>query len=518
DVSGVNLALRFYPDDQPTNGCSSGTCSEDACSDTVVPLAPVTAAAAPIDTQEQALFAALDARSPGGGTPSRVALGGAALAAERRALTNPRDRNVVIFVTDGQPTQCGTNEGDIQDEAGEAFDFYNVLTYAIGLEGVSQAFMDGIAEQGGTGSAFFISNNSTVEQQLLNALLAIQGTPIECNLNLPDINVDPFDPGSTVVTLEPGDGSIAELVQVSDVSQCAMGDWYFDDPVQPTVVTLCPTRCATANNPPSTCTGVGEFESPIDATCYLHDTTGRTFADAEALCEAWGGEVASITSFREQGFLERESGISTETWIGLRDEATEGIFQWTNRDAFSFENWDGGQPNGSTTQNCVAYLNGGVWHDRECTNSYQTLCERKASRSGIKVHLGCANGFTPSTFTEVYEATCPEGQGPQWGFFTYTSTAPAGSSIVFEARGAQTQVDLAAATYQPVATSQSTPVDTTNCALTGPAPTCPVNLFTTLTDVNDEPFLELRATLNPDQRFTPTLSNWQITYTCVPNQ
>jgi hypothetical protein len=123
----------------------------------------------------------------------------------------------------------------------------------------------------------------------------------------------------------------------------------------------------------------------------------------------------------------------------------------------------------------------------------------------------------PSTTTVLYEGVCPAGTKAQWGFFTYDTTTPATSNVTFRARTAQTQAGLASATYIDLPTAQSTPTDTQVCALSGPAPDCPVDLYNTFGSPDNKfPWLELEIGLNPVTGGYCTVNDWQITYSCPP--
>ena len=125
--------------------------------------------------------------------------------------------------------------------------------------------------------------------------------------------------------------------------------------------------------------------------------------------------------------------------------------------------------------------------------------------------------LAPSTYTQIYQATCPAGQGPQWGYLAYDSITPGDSTLRFRARVAKTQADLTTATWTTLATL---PPDPDSCPVSGPAP-CPKSLYNTFGATQAKyPFLELEITLTPttDKQFGPTVNSWNVAYSCPFNQ
>src|SRR4029453_15748108 len=100
---------------------------------------------------------------------------------------------------------------------------------------------------------------------------------------------------------------------------------------------------------------------------------------------------------------------------------------------------------------------------------------------------------------------------------------PGDSSVLFQMRTANTLTDRAMASWMDLAV---VPTDPAVCTPTGPAPKCPIDLYqelsqnlTTLSNTRLR-FVEVGVTLNPtsNSRFSPTLNDWKITYSCQANQ
>jgi hypothetical protein len=235
------VALRFYP----RNGCDESSCNINACATPDVPVGPLTAAPAPGDTQENALITAIDFTDPGGATPTAAALQGAIQFSTQYSQQNPDQKAVVILVTDGEPNGCGEDIGFISNiAAGGLVD--GVPTYTIGLQGSNEGQMAQIAQAGG-GSSFIIGNGNTT-QDLLTALQAIQGEQLACEYAVPlPSNGQPLNPQLVNVKFTPSGGMEQTLGNVADASACGTGmNWYYDDPMNPTTIFLCPAACDAA--------------------------------------------------------------------------------------------------------------------------------------------------------------------------------------------------------------------------------------------------------------------------------
>jgi hypothetical protein len=244
-TAGLRVALRFFPE----GDCSNGACDVNVCSLPEVALAALTADAAPMDAQEDALVSAVKGKSTavGGGTPLSAALGGAEKWAVAHQAAHPGEKTVVVLVTDGTPNGCDENVNHIAKLASDAYVAGEVLTYAVGLVGSNQSDMDTIAIAGQTTQGFFIGNGNA-EADLLAALQSIQGSQVACEFAMPDKTDtgEMIDPGLVNVVYTPGSGGEkVTFGQVMSPADCgsSKGAWYYDDPVKPTTITLCPSTC-----------------------------------------------------------------------------------------------------------------------------------------------------------------------------------------------------------------------------------------------------------------------------------
>jgi len=250
DSAGLNVALRFFPDDQPVAGCNEIACDANACAAPLVDVGELNDQPAYADPHQKALVDAVNSRSPGGETPMYPALAGATQWTVAQA--DPANkRSVVILVTDGEPNGCNEDPSAIAALAGDAYAQAEVLTYAIGMPGSNLAQLDQIAQLGGTGQAFVVA--SGVNTDLQKALEKIRTVELACTFPVPTSEQvgKEVEPGEVNVTYASGGGDPQTIPQVANAGACgADGGWYYDNASAPTEITLCPATCDVVKNDP----------------------------------------------------------------------------------------------------------------------------------------------------------------------------------------------------------------------------------------------------------------------------
>jgi len=265
-AADLGVALRFFPHDSPAPGCSGGmqaVCDEQACSQVLVDMGTLQAAAG--DPHETALVSAVDGAGPpvtGGGnqgTPIYAALSGALIWATAYQDAHPEQRTIVVFVTDGEPNGCNEDFDDISALASDALADSGVRTYMIGLTdvnggGVNQQDMDQVADAGGTNNAIFISDGASATQELIDAFNSIRGMALACDFEVPDSTISgmAIDPHLINVNYTPGAGAVVPLGIVGSADDCGqLQAWYYDNPITPTRIILCPAACDTVSADPN---------------------------------------------------------------------------------------------------------------------------------------------------------------------------------------------------------------------------------------------------------------------------
>jgi hypothetical protein len=244
------------------NGFALGNCSAalttstctlaDSCaaSDYAKPAVPIGV----LPGSAAGLIAALNAKSPNGNTPTSAALQGAIDQAKAYAMANPTHKVVAVFATDGMPTECDTNQNDINAiaQAG-ANGSPSIKTYVIGVfaqneQSMAKPNLDAIAQAGGTNQAFIVTANSNTAQAFLAAMNQIRAASLPCEFFLPKPDGGIPDYDKVNVTFTAGNKNVTVVPYVGDPSKCdpQKGGWYYDvDPMKgtPTKVMLCPATC-----------------------------------------------------------------------------------------------------------------------------------------------------------------------------------------------------------------------------------------------------------------------------------
>ena len=289
-ASGLNVALEFfgYSAFGTADGCynNAAECgSPTKCANAYVPLGALTAQPAPADAQELKLVQSFNQAQlqPGGQTPALLAFQGCQQWAAGYSAGHPNEKQVCILVTDGEPNDCGAATGPFVTAAASGYASHGVLSYGIGIVGANPVILDAIAVAG-HGQAYYVGN-ANMTQDLINALNAIKGQALSCDLPLPG---GTYNPADATVSYQPGNGgSPVVLAQVASAASCGpSGGWYLDNPNNPTKITLCPVTCNTVK---ADLTGSVELYLPCPGN--MHVTTYRELYEADCpdgLTPQWG--------------------------------------------------------------------------------------------------------------------------------------------------------------------------------------------------------------------------------------
>ena len=218
--------------------------------------------AVPVSVDHEPVIQSLDAREPTGETPTASALRGACTYASDWKRQHPGRGVVILLVTDGKPeapVSCASGGccPTIDDAEAAALacsnQAPNVPTYVLGV-GPELDLLNRIATAGGTKRAYLVGNED-VAANVLAALSTIRGdAAIPCTLEIPEpprgdtidlAAVNLFAGLSGVECLSP-------IYHVTDAMGCGQdGGWYYDDPVAPSAVELCPASCESVSRPGS---------------------------------------------------------------------------------------------------------------------------------------------------------------------------------------------------------------------------------------------------------------------------
>lgn len=196
----------------------------------------------PLPTHEAQLKASLDATELKSGTPTRPALRGALEHAKDWSDQHPGHNVVVVLATDGEPSGCSSNVGNVSAAAAEYATDHGIKTYVIGI-GPEVMNMDAIAAAGGTGTAFSVAG-ATAAQDFVAAMNEIRTVAIACEYKIPmPEGGGTIDYGKVNLRFTAGDGTQTNVPYVGGEGQCGSGGWYYDDPTKPTLIRVCPETC-----------------------------------------------------------------------------------------------------------------------------------------------------------------------------------------------------------------------------------------------------------------------------------
>ena len=111
-----------------------------------------------------------------------------------------------------------------------------------------------------------------------------------------------------------------------------------------------------------------------DWTCYwLGSAETKTWQDARAFCESWGGSLVTLSSLEEYTVFQNR--ISVATWVGAKFDSARESASWINGETWSNEPWSNVQtePEGA----CVA-IDGvaGALTRVPCDEALGFICER----------------------------------------------------------------------------------------------------------------------------------------------
>jgi hypothetical protein len=278
----LSVAIQYF---HPKNvGSSPNECDGSGHSTPAVALGALPAVASSIASS-------LLGTGPTGKTPTVGALTGGTKYCSDYEAANPGKKCAVVLVTDGQPNGCGLSSQCADGGGNECVDpksasiltpiaahahddpMHSVVTFTVGMSGVTPdgfKLLDAIAVAGGSdctpGEAGHETCNVTSSGQ--DGLLAALDT-IRKSVQVTSTSSQSVTTTSTVTTTlacewsipKPSDGqtfdknlvnieysiagSSTPLGNVATAADCATstGGWYYDDPVSPEKIMVCPDTC-----------------------------------------------------------------------------------------------------------------------------------------------------------------------------------------------------------------------------------------------------------------------------------
>ena len=108
-------------------------------------------------------------------------------------------------------------------------------------------------------------------------------------------------------------------------------------------------------------------------------STPINWLDAQSSCAIWGGDLTSITTERENNYLNTLITSSVgNCWIGLNDRDVEGMYTWIDGTAFTQPNFITTMSNNENNEayDCVQIINDADWESVSCASTLTSfICE-----------------------------------------------------------------------------------------------------------------------------------------------
>ena len=126
--------------------------------------------------------------------------------------------------------------------------------------------------------------------------------------------------------------------------------------------------------------------SPLVPNALDHTivSTQQSWQAAQATCAGMGKQLAvAYTAYdyaNLASWLEASSSLlfgSALVWIGARDIAVEGVWQWVDGAPVTYFEWGTGQPGDPGNEDCLALFKeatGWRWIDSACASSFKAVC------------------------------------------------------------------------------------------------------------------------------------------------
>ncbi|CAI5655366.1 unnamed protein product [Oreochromis niloticus] len=118
----------------------------------------------------------------------------------------------------------------------------------------------------------------------------------------------------------------------------------------------------------------------FSGSCYFPSVRSGTWGEARQDCRGKGADLVVIKNSEEQNFL--ATIINDNTWIGLTDHGTEGLWKWVDGTPLTLANWAKNEPNNGGSrhgeEDCVHIRaeDQRTWNDISCTAAMKWICKK----------------------------------------------------------------------------------------------------------------------------------------------
>jgi hypothetical protein len=239
----LGIGLAYFEQTDPTTFDTS--CRVQDYSTPEVEIAPLSEPG-----QVQKLIDSLHKHAPTGLTPTGPALQGALDHAKAYAMSHPGKPTMVVLATDGIPTKCmpaeAYNIGSMV--AGPAFQGVPSIRTFVVAAAPDLGSLGAISKAGGTGAPVVVTDPKTTSDQIKTAFNRLSRTNFACAYPIPAGGEGGrTDPAQVNVVITPTGEGPKKLPLFKSADGCGDG-WYYDNPMNPMSIQLCPDTCASLFN------------------------------------------------------------------------------------------------------------------------------------------------------------------------------------------------------------------------------------------------------------------------------
>ncbi|XP_057700448.1 type-2 ice-structuring protein-like [Corythoichthys intestinalis] len=110
--------------------------------------------------------------------------------------------------------------------------------------------------------------------------------------------------------------------------------------------------------------------------CFYYDGTSWTWVEAQARCQSFGGNLASVHSDEEYAFIQTLTQVPT--WLGGTDCQRTGAWFWIDGTPMMYRIWCLLKPDNDLKQCCLQMNTGEnkCWDDATCSTTLPYVCAR----------------------------------------------------------------------------------------------------------------------------------------------
>ncbi|XP_028411848.1 uncharacterized protein LOC114534585, partial [Dendronephthya gigantea] len=146
--------------------------------------------------------------------------------------------------------------------------------------------------------------------------------------------------------------------------------------------------------------------------CYKIKTSCETWKNASTTCMGYGSTLARIENSEQDVFVQNLHYGKQPSWIGLNDQANEGIYLWSDGGPASYTYWDPQVPTPhSETEDCVEISGKDTkyhWQSSSCDNCRGYTCMKDYDECTQNTHACDPNADCENT-DGSYTCQCRSG-------------------------------------------------------------------------------------------------------------